>query len=78
MANPHDQPDPLAVGELRPLKDLAKEFPLSYESLRKYAQVGRLRAVKFGNQWATTRAAVEAYLASRDPQTIPKKYRNKT
>ena len=68
--------DPLTIGELRPLKELAKEFPLTYESLRKYAQTGRLRATKFGNQWATTRRAIEEYLASRDVDTIPKKYRN--
>jgi hypothetical protein len=69
--------DPLAIGELRPLKELAEEFPLSYNSLRTYAKTGRLRATKFGNQWASTRAAVEAYLASRDTESIPKKYRDR-
>ncbi|MEN9933861.1 MAG: hypothetical protein RLZZ387_440 [Chloroflexota bacterium] len=71
----HETPDPLTVGELRPLKDWVKEFPLSYHSLRTYAKNGRLRAVKFGNQWATTRAAIEEYLATRDLDSIPKKYR---
>ncbi len=79
MADPNEaQPDPLTIGELRPLKALAEEFPLSYNSLRTYAQTGRLRAVKFGNQWASTRAAVETYLASRKTESIPKKYRGKT
>lgn len=68
----HDEPDntqpeydPLKVGELRPLKELAAEAGLSYHSLRTYARKGRLKAVKFGSQWATTRKAVEVYLASR-------------
>ncbi len=61
----HEPIDPLTIGELRPLKELAEEFNLSYHSLRTYAKSGRLRATKFGMQWATTRAAVEAYLASR-------------
>lgn len=67
--------DPLTVGELRPLKELAESFPLSYSSLRHYAKLGRLRAVRFGNQWATTRQAVEEYLANRDLASIPHKYR---
>lgn len=67
--------DPLTVGELKPLKDFTEEFSLSYHSLRTYAKNGRLRAVKFGNQWATTRRAIEMYLASRDIDSIPKKYR---
>ncbi len=79
MADPNEaQPDPLTIGELRPLKALAEEFPIGYESLRKYAQIRRLRAVKFGNQWASTRAAVETYLASRKTESIPKKYRGRT
>ena len=74
----HDQAaDPLTIGELRPLKELAQEFPLTYESLRKYAQTGRLRAVKFGNMWASTRYAIEAYLTSRDTESIPRKYRDR-
>lgn len=77
MAGDESPPDPLAIGELRPLKELAAEFPVSYASLRKYAQTGRLRAVKFGNQWASTRAAVEAYLASRSLDNIPHKYRDR-
>lgn len=69
--------DPLTIGELRPLKDLANEFALSYNSLRGYANRGRLRAIKFGNQWATTRRAIEDYLASRDLDSVPKKYRDR-
>ena len=63
--NPPSDQDLLKVGELRPLKELAQELNLNYDSLRKYAQKGRLRAVKFGLQWASTRAAIEYYLASR-------------
>lgn len=78
MANSNDSQeiiDPLTVGELRPLTELADEFALSYNSLRGYAIRGRLRATKFGHQWASTRLAVEQYLASRDLDSIPKKYR---
>jgi hypothetical protein len=69
------QHDPLAIGELRPLKDLGAEGPLSYESLRKYARSGKLRARRLGYQWFSTRAAVDAYLASRHIENVPKKYR---
>jgi len=68
MADPSDNQepvDPLMVGELRPLKELAQELSLNYDSLRKYAQKGRLKAVKFGLQWASTHRAIEEYLASR-------------
>ena len=65
----------LSPDELMPLKELAKEYPISYNSLRRYASTGRLKAKKFGNQWATTRGAIEEYLASRDIESIPKKYR---
>ena len=74
--DPPDITDPLKEGELRPLKELAEEFPLSYSALRHYAKAGRLRAVRFGSQWATTRKAIEQYLASRDLNSVPKKYRN--
>jgi hypothetical protein len=70
-----ERPDPLTVGELRPLTELAAEFGLSYNSLRGYAIRGRLRATKFGHQWASTRQAVEEYLASRHAANIPKRYR---
>jgi hypothetical protein len=76
--NPQHEDDPLKIGELRPLKELAEEFPLSYSSLRHYAKSGRLRAVRFGNQWATTRKAIEEYLTNRDLKSVPKKYRNRS
>lgn len=63
------------IGDLRPLKELAAEFGFSYNTLRGYATRGRLRATKFGRQWATTRQAVEEYLASRHLENIPKRYR---
>lgn len=70
--------DPLTIGELIPLTELAQEFQLPYNSLRGYAIKGRLRATKFGRQWASTRAAIQAYLDSRQIEHIPKKYRDKT
>ncbi|MEI6179161.1 MAG: hypothetical protein WCP31_00285 [Chloroflexales bacterium] len=62
--------DPLTTGELRPLKELAEEMSLNYDSLRKYAQKDRLRAVKFGLQWASTRKAIEEYLGSRYDRAV--------
>ena len=62
--------DPLSLGELRPLKELAEEMSLNYDSLRKYAQKDRLRAVKFGLQWASTRKAIEEYLGSRYDRAV--------
>lgn len=80
MAEPTDNQepvDPLTMGELQPLKELAQEFGLSYNTLRGYAMRGRLHATKFGHQWASTRRAVELYLESRSLENIPKKYRRK-
>ncbi|MBX0331278.1 helix-turn-helix domain-containing protein [Oscillochloris sp. ZM17-4] len=71
------QPDSLIAGELKPLTDLAQEFGLSYNSLRGYAIRGRLRATKFGRQWASTRQAILEYLDSRQKEHIPKKYRDR-
>jgi hypothetical protein len=70
------QYDPLVIGELRPLTELGAEGPLSYESLRKYARSGKLRARRLGYQWFSTRAAIDAYLTSRHIENIPKKYRD--
>jgi hypothetical protein len=67
--------DPLTVGELQPLKELGGEGPLSYESLRKYARSGKLRARRLGYQWFSTRAAINEYLANRSAENVPKKYR---
>lgn len=75
MADPNDNQEPvdlLNMGELLPLKELAKEYPLSYNTLRTYAQQGVIQARKFGHQWASTRAAIEYYLATRDVERIPK------
>jgi hypothetical protein len=78
MAETDDTPQPatsdlLAIGELRPLTELATEYDLNHDSLRKYAQKGRLAAVKFGFQWASTRAAVEHYLATRYDRSVTSK-----
>jgi hypothetical protein len=57
--------DPLTDNELRPLRELAEAMSLNYHSLRKYAQNGRLRAIKFGVQWASKRQWIEEYLKNR-------------
>lgn len=74
--DPPSQYDPLMIGELRPLTELGAEGPLSYESLRKYARSGKLRARRLGYQWFSTRAAIDDYLTGRHMENLPKKYRN--
>ena len=80
MADPTDnqQPvDPLSVGELITLAEAAEYAGLSKESIHNYVKRGRLKARKRGWMWFTTQAAVDEYLASRDVESIPKKYRNR-
>ena len=67
--------DPLTVSELITLQEAAAYCQLQAESLQEYAKNGRLRAKKMGRFWVTTRAAVDEYLASRDLESIPRKYR---
>jgi excisionase family DNA binding protein len=68
--------DPLTVGELISLQEAANYAGLSKNSLLVYIRNQRLRARKLGSQWVTTRAAVDAYLASRDLESVPKRYRD--
>jgi len=78
MAGPEDaQPDPLTIGELIPLQEAAEYAGLVPGSLQAYIKRGRLRARKMGKMWVTTHAAVDAYLASRSLENVPKKYRNR-
>jgi excisionase family DNA binding protein len=70
-----DLPDPLSIGELISLQEAAEYAGLAKRSLHNYAIAGRLKAKKIGRMWVTTRAAVDEYLASRDLESIPKKYR---
>jgi len=74
--NPHL--DPLTVGELISLQQAAEYAGLTKETLHGYAKRGRLQAKKLGPIWVTTRAAIDAYLQSRDIGSIPKKYRRET
>lgn len=81
MAEPSDnqQPvDPLTVGELITLAEAAEYGGLAKRSLHNYALQGRLKAKKIGLYWVTTRAAIDEYLASRDIDSIPKKYRDRS
>jgi excisionase family DNA binding protein len=67
--------DLLTVGELISLQQAAEYAGLSKNSLLVYVRNQRLKAKKIGSQWVTTYAAVDAYLHSRNLDTIPKKYR---
>jgi excisionase family DNA binding protein len=67
--------DPLAVGELITLQEAAEYAGLSKESIHAYVKRGRLKARKRGWMWFTTQAAIDDYLASRNLENIPKKYR---
>lgn len=60
---------------LRPLKELAQELGISHNTLRSAVLEGRLQATKFGPILATTRQAIEDYLASRNPGRIPRRLR---
>ncbi len=71
-------PDPLTIGELISLQDAAEYAGLTRDSLTGYIRRGRLKAKKIGPVWVTTRAAIDAYLASRDTESIPKKYRSRS
>jgi excisionase family DNA binding protein len=73
--NPSD--DLLAPGDLITLAEAAEYGGLAYDTLHNYIKRGRLKAIKRGWMWFTTHAAVDAYLASRDLESIPKKYRHK-
>jgi hypothetical protein len=80
MSDHHDNqqaPDLLAIGELITLQEAAEYAGLEKSSLHGYAKRGRLQAKKIGIYWVTTRAAVDAYLQSRDVESIPKRYRNR-
>lgn len=68
----------IKASELMTLKEAAEYCGLSYAFLRELAGKGRLRAWKIANAWVTTRADVDAYLASRSMKNIPKKYRHRT
>jgi excisionase family DNA binding protein len=71
----NSQADPLTIGELITLQEAAEYAGLSKESIHSYVKKGRLKARKRGWMWFTTRAAVDAYLLSRNLENIPKKYR---
>lgn len=76
--NNQEPVDPLTVGELISLQEAAEYAGLARDSLQGYIKRSRLRAKKIGSQWVTTRAAIDEYLASRDFESIPKKYRNRS
>ena len=81
MADPTDNQEPvdaLTVGELITLAEAAEYAGLEKKTLHNYALQGRLRAKKIGIYWVTTRAAIEEYLASRNIESIPKKYRDRS
>ena len=67
--------DPLTVGELRTLKELAQEGLLAYSTLRQHALNGRLQARRMGFQWFSTKAAIQVFLRERQSEHVPKKYR---
>ncbi|NNJ12976.1 helix-turn-helix domain-containing protein [Chloroflexales bacterium ZM16-3] len=70
--------DPMTVGELITLAEAAEYAGLAKGSLLVYVKSGRLKAIRRGWMWFTTQAAVDEYLASRNFENIPKKYRNRS
>lgn len=76
--NDNQEPvDPLTVGELITLPQAAEYAGLTHDTLLNYVRRGRMKARKMGPIWVTTQAAVDEYLASRDVNSIPKKYRGR-
>jgi len=57
------------------LKEAGAEFNRDPATLRKAINEGRLFGRKFGNSWATTRAAMRQYVAREDGRTKPRKSR---
>ena len=76
-SNNQEPVDPLTVGELISLAEAAEYARLSKKSLHDYIKRGRLKAKRAGFFWLTTRAAIDEYLASRNFENIPKKYRDR-
>ena len=74
----HTMAEEPKASELMTLKEAAEYSGLSYGFLRQLAGRGRLKAWKIANAWVTTKADVDAYLASRSMKNIPKKYRHRT
>ena len=70
--------DPLTIGELLTLAEAAEYAGLTKGSLLVYAKNGRLKAKRRGWMWFTTQAAIDEYLASRNLESIPKKFRKDT
>jgi hypothetical protein len=54
-----------------PLSALAQSTELTHNALNLAAQRGRLRAIKRGNQWLSTKEAVEEYCQSRYQRPKP-------
>lgn len=63
LAGPH---------KMIPLSALAESTKLSHNALNLAAQRGRLRAIKRGSQWHSTKEAVEEYCRSRYRRPQPK------
>ncbi len=59
------------------LSEAAKKYGLALNSLHIYIRNGRLEGFKRGSRWYTTDRAMKKYLASRDLEKIPKRYRKK-
>ena len=64
---------PKLAGEAKlvPLSALASQCDYSAQYLRKLAQAGRLRAVREGRLWLSSRAWLGEYLRTRDPRGGP-------
>jgi hypothetical protein len=69
---------PKLAGEAKlvPLSALASQCDYSSEYLRKLAQAGRLRAVREGRLWLSSRAWLADYLRKRDPRGGPPRRRD--
>jgi hypothetical protein len=69
---------PALAGEAKlvPLGALAAQSPYSADYLRQLVLAGRLKAIREGRLWLSSRAWLKQYVATRDPRGGPPRQRS--
>jgi excisionase family DNA binding protein len=68
----NDHFDP-SIEKLISLSEASEFSGLSSDHLRRLAEQNKLKALKIGRNWITSREAIEDYLKQRNPPGRPKK-----
>lgn len=58
-------------------KDAAKKYGLSWSALRMAIARKRVKPIRSGSRWYITEREMKRYIAVRQDEKIPKKYRRK-